>query len=254
MTLSSLTDLANQLGIVDNKGVRLADLDTNIRAAVGDSSSITAISRTEFVEIMVRTAIDKYYKTGLVGSEIDALQRLINENLKSVIGRYDSDKWRYERYLTPECDQILTSSHDLLQKLFTKYCSKSLKYGDKSWMSLDEFSLCCKDLGLVSKSFGPRQLSLCYQLSLITHKDAVSSKGVNQMSFAEFMEGFSRVVDLIDTNDVESAVKEGKWPEEGLDERLEVLLGEVGKMVRTDGGVKKKRLPMAMIVPGGEEL
>lgn len=242
MTLSSFTDLANALGLVDGKSLRIADLDTNIRAAVTDSTNTTTVTRSEFVEVMVRTAIDKYVKTGVCVSPIDALKKLVNDNIKPAMGRYDSDRWRYERYLNEDCDMILTSYQETLQRLFSKYSAKNARYGEKTWMTSDEFLQCCKDLGIFTKTFGPRQVMLCYQLSLVTHKDFNSSKGLNQMAFSEFMEAYARVVDYNQLPDVERAVEEGRWPRETLDVLLEAALPEVVKMFRPEQVKRRTRV------------
>lgn len=241
MTLTSFTDLANALGLVDNKSVRIADLDTNIRAAVTDSQNTTTVTRSEFMEVMLRTALDKYVKTGLCATPLEALRKLVTDNIKPAMGKFDSDRWRYERYLNEDCDLILTAYQESLQRLFTKYSAKNAKYGDKTWMTLEEFLQCCKDLGLMSKTFGPRQAMLCYQLSLITHKDLSSSKGLNQMAFPEFMEAYARVVDYNDLPEVERAVAEGRWAAQPLDALLESALLEVVKMFRPEHAKRRTR-------------
>lgn len=245
MTLTAFTDLAGNLGIVDNRVVKLADLDTNIRAAVSDSQNTTTVTRSEFMEVMIRTALDKYLKPGLCSTPLEALKKLVSENLKPAMGRFDSDKWRYERYLNEENDLILTSHQDSLQRLFTKYSAKNSRYGEKTWLTQDEFQQCCKDLGLITKSFGPRQVAFCYQLSLFTHKDSLNSKGVNQMSFVEFLEAFARVVDYRDMQEVERGVAEGKWTQEPLDAKLEVVLPEVVKMFRPEGLKRRTRIEVS---------
>ena len=242
MTLTSFTDLANVLGLVDNKGLRLADLDTNIRASVTDSQNTTTVTRSEFMEVMLRTALDKYVKTGVCASPLEALRKLVQENIKPAMGRFDSDRWRYERFLNEDCDVVLTAYQESLQRLFTKYSAKNSKYGDKTWMTLEEFLQCCKDLSLMTKTFGPRQVMLCYQLSLITHKDLSSSKGLNQMAFPEFMEAYARVVDYKDLAEVERTVAEGRWAAQPLDALLEVALPEVVKMFRPEHVKRRTRV------------
>ena len=83
---------------------------------------------------------------------------------------------------------------------------------------------------------------LCYQLSLVTHKDFNSSKGINQMAFPEFMEAYARVVDYNELVDVERAVAEGRWTAESLDALLELALPEVVKMFRPEHVKRRTRV------------
>jgi hypothetical protein len=234
MTLSSLTDLVNRMSIIDSKDFRMSDLDLNVRASLmeGSGQHIAAINRTEFIETVVRVAMDKYLTANVGETESMALSRFAAEHVKPVL-KFDSNKWRYERYLNEEVDTVYTNNLDTLQKFYARYSGKYSQGGEKPWMSVEEFIQCCKALSLTCKS-SSRLYSLCYQLSLMTHKDLARSKRQYQMSFVEFLEAIARVADFKDLEEPEGAMTQGLWSEEHLDEKLESTLLNAAKRLKTD--------------------
>jgi len=230
MTLGALTDLTYRMSLIDSQRFRISDLDLNVRASLMDGSQhIAAINRTEFMEIIVRTAMHKYLKTGICPSESTALSRFAAVHVKPVLGKFNSDQWRKERYLNEKTDQVYTTHLDTLHVCYARYSGKYAQGGEKPWMSLEEFIQCCKVLGLTAPAFTSHLYSLCYQLSLMTHKDLARSKREYQMSFVEFLEGVARVVDFKDLEEPEEAIVQGKWGEESLDLKLESMLLETAK-------------------------
>jgi hypothetical protein len=239
MTLGSITDLANTMNLLNYKQFRVSDLDLNIRASLMDGSGqhIAAINRTEFIEIMVRIALDKYLKTGICKTESTALARFAAEHVKPIL-KFDSNKWRQERYLNEEVDQVYINNLDVLQKFYVRYSGKYSQGGEKPWMSVEEFMQCCKALFPTCKS-SSRLISLCYQLSLMTHKDLARSKRQYHMSFVEFLEAIARVEEYKDFEQPEEAISQGLWSEEPLDEQLEWTLLSAAKRQRTNNLTKK---------------
>ena len=230
MTLSALTDLTYRMSLIDSQRFRISDLDLNVRGSLMDGSQhIAAINRTEFMEIIVRTAMHKYLKTGICPSESTALSRFAAVHVKPVLGKFNSDQWRKERYLNEKTDQVYTTHLDTLHVCYARYSGKYAQGGEKPWMSLEEFIQCCKVLGLTAPAFTSHLYSLCYQLSLMTHKDLARSKREYQMSFVEFLEGIARVADFKDLEEPEEAMVQGKWGEESLDLKLESMLLETAK-------------------------
>lgn len=90
------TELSNEAKIVDNT-FRLADLDFNMKGALySDSrnsrSPPNALIRFQFMEILVRIAIDKYYKPGIVPCHSEAVVMLIENNILPYLSQIFSDK------------------------------------------------------------------------------------------------------------------------------------------------------------------
>jgi hypothetical protein len=106
-------------------------------------------------------------------------------------------------------------------------------------MSVEEFIQCCKALSLTAKSFTSRLYSLCYQLSLMTHKDLARSKKQYQMSFVEFLEAIARVAEYKDLDEPEEMITRGKWGDDLLDDKLETALTEAARSLKPDGSPKK---------------
>lgn len=226
MTLSGFTDFVNLLGLVDGKTLRLGDLDTDLKASTNSTDSgsqnIAAITRSEFMEAIVRVAIDKFHRSQLVNSEVEAVEKLVFEFLLPAVSMLESDKWRYARYLNEECAGVLTNYEAELVRMFGKYSGKNTLPGERQGMSLEEFQNCCLDL--LPRSLSQRLYGLCFQLALCTQTDCY--KRQNQLNFPEFLEALSRTVDFSDSAEPEKAIFASRWDEVSLDTKLETVLKE----------------------------
>jgi hypothetical protein len=72
--VNAFTDLCSNCRLIDGSGFKLADIDFNMKATCYNEvknnprNPGNVLVRFEFMEILTRIAIDKYYKTGMVKS------------------------------------------------------------------------------------------------------------------------------------------------------------------------------------------
>jgi hypothetical protein len=64
-------------------------------------------------------------------------------------------------------------------------------------MSLDEFNEMITNAGVVSDTFGTREISPLFGLSMMTQKDELNSDRIYNMVFVEMIEAISRVADKL---------------------------------------------------------
>ena len=212
------------LGLVDGKTLRVADIDTDLKASTDSGTqSIAALSRSEFLETMVRVAIDKFHRSQTVKTEEEAVEKLVFDYLLPAVGTLESDKWRYARYFNEECASLLESSESELNRIYTRCSGKYTLAGERPGMSLDEFQLCCYEL--LAKGISQRLCGLCFQLALSTQTDCF--KRQSQLSFVEFLEALARAVDFVDSPEPEKAIVSSRWDSEPLDKKLEKVLREL---------------------------
>lgn len=94
--------ISNCKDLVDNDTLKLSDLDLEF---VATNSGVTKmkfnpdrqIVRHEIIEIFVRIAITKYFKTKIVDTIPKAIYKIFDDNLKPFFSKFDCHKWRKEK-------------------------------------------------------------------------------------------------------------------------------------------------------------
>ena len=89
-------------------------MDFNLKATLYNDTKknprnpANALVRFEWLEIVVRIAYDKYYRTQITETMEDAMQLMFDNDMNVEIKKYDSGKFR-DIYVCKEVDDILTS-------------------------------------------------------------------------------------------------------------------------------------------------
>jgi hypothetical protein len=97
---NGFTDLCSQTGVINSTTFKLADLDFNLKATLytdvknNPLNPGNALVRYEFMELIARIALDKYFKTGECPTQTLALRRLM-QDMSPYMKEQDSDKWRW---------------------------------------------------------------------------------------------------------------------------------------------------------------
>jgi hypothetical protein len=146
--MNSYTEFATHTGIIDSK-FGLSDIDFNMKATLyseiknNPRNPANALVRFQWLEIIVRIAIDKYYKTGICDYHKDAVKMLMDTHLLPVMKQYSSEEWRWDLYICEEVDLVLKAYLPILQYIYKRYSGGKCKPGQKPYMSLDEFNELC---------------------------------------------------------------------------------------------------------------
>jgi hypothetical protein len=69
--------------------------------------------------------------------------------------------------------------------------------GAPKFMSIEEFFQAIFETGVVSDSFGQREIGILYTLSMMTQVDEIEKQVHMNMKMVEFIEGVARVVEKI---------------------------------------------------------
>ena len=217
------TDLCNEAKIVDST-FRLSDLDFHMKGALysevrNPRSPPNALVRFQFMEILVRIALDKYYKSGQAATYLDAVQMIMEVNIFPNLSHLVADKWRFERYINEQCDIVLKANRLLLKNIYGRHSVKKVKPGQKPFMCLSEFDSIVMGADLINESFTVREICLAFNLAMMTQVQELDVDRQYQMNFVEFLEAFSRVADMAKVQDPVSKEKpDGKT-------HLSVILG-----------------------------
>jgi hypothetical protein len=81
------------------------------------------------MEILVRIAIFKYYKSKTVSTIFDAVQMLFNDAILPFIRKFDCHEWRLSRLWNEECDLVFKYYMSALKALYEKFSGKYTKPG-----------------------------------------------------------------------------------------------------------------------------
>jgi len=155
--------------IIDGKGVTLATVDRAFIAAnvpadgvkIADENPSNALSRFEFLEILVRLANNKFKETGVCATYEEAVKKLLEEHVLPLANPEPWQEFRDELLWTIEVNDVLEANLDGLKKVYTNYHEPRKKF-----MTMGDA------LGLMMKD---TQLAL-------TEKDAIYCFGMCKMS------------------------------------------------------------------------
>jgi hypothetical protein len=81
--------------------------------------------RFEWVEIIVRIAITKYFESGIINDPSEAVDHLCKQNIQPHLGeaaRHIKNDFRRKRLYNGPTDTLLKHYHRILSYMFKKYC------------------------------------------------------------------------------------------------------------------------------------
>ena len=180
---------------------RLADVDFQLKASLfaevkNPLNPANALVRYQFLEILARIAFDRAKKSGQGQSQLEAVCQLVNQHLKPNLTNPHGNKWRFERYINEEVDNVLKANLSVLKAVYSRYSVKKVKPGQKNFMSLEELSDICQQADLLTESFSTREIFLAFNLAMMSQVDELNQHKHLQMHFVEFLEAIARVSDM----------------------------------------------------------
>eukprot|EP00347_Sterkiella_histriomuscorum_P005610 403355936 len=198
------TEMVSNCGdMIDQKTLKLSDLDLEFVATKSGPKKSNPrnperqLIRYQFMEVFVRLAGTKFIKSGICTSFYDAVVKIFNDFLDGQFKKFDSDIFRKQKLWNEECDLSFKRNLKGVQALYTKYSGKYAMPGAPRFMSMDEFSQLIQDSSVISDSFGEREISPVYALSMMTQKDEIESDRHMNMVQVEFIEAIGRVAEKV---------------------------------------------------------
>jgi NLR family CARD domain-containing protein 3 len=197
--VNAFTDFLNNGNVIDNRNLKLADTDllfitTNTVMNKQAFNPDRALVRYQFLEIIVRLAMDKYHKTKISPTPGEALANLMVD-LRKVLNVVAVNDWRTKYLWNHKCDLVFKTYLPILKDAYHRYCGQKTKPGMKKFMCLEELRRFCVDSQLLGESFQDREIFLAYNFSVMLQVDEVNNDRHLQMYFPEFIEAFARIAD-----------------------------------------------------------
>ena len=125
------------------------------------------IVRFQFMEFIVRLSEDKYIKQGQASNFTDAV-KMMYEQIKNEVDKYDAHRWRRDRYFTESCDDVCKRYKAVFDNVYPKFSKKKVMPGGKKFMCLDELFEICSLSSFLGDNLIERDVNAAYNLSIMT--------------------------------------------------------------------------------------
>jgi hypothetical protein len=149
------------------------------------------------MEVLVRLAIDKFVKSGATKSSSEAVQLAFENHFIPFFKQFDCHQFRKDRLWNEECDNTLKRFLKPINALYTKYSGRYALPGATKYMSLEEFTDMITNSGVITETFGSREISPLFNLSMMTQKNELDFDRHYNMLLVEMIEAISRVADKL---------------------------------------------------------
>ena len=199
-----LTEFLNQCGIFDNL-YGPSDFGVNLNSTLvqKEKGQIynpgNSLVRYEFLEILIRIAMDRFIRNKISTNYADAFEKLMEDHVTPVISTYNTQKWRNSEYLCEEVDLVLKANKELFLCLFKKYSGRYTLPGKKPFMSLEEFRQLCNEGNLIGDNLAAREIDVYFSQAMMTQVNELYYKRHMEMSFVEMLEALCRALDVSET-------------------------------------------------------
>lgn len=134
-----------------------------------------SLVRFQMMEIFTRIALTKYFKTGEVSSQLEAVKKIFVDHIIPFTKDFDCHIWRGQKLWNEKCDHVYKRYLKPLKSIYTKFSGKYAMPSAPRFMSFDEFFDLITQTGVVDETFGQREIGICYNLSMMTQKDEIGT-------------------------------------------------------------------------------
>ncbi|CAK90105.1 unnamed protein product (macronuclear) [Paramecium tetraurelia] len=203
MSVNPTSDFVNQCQLIDQKQLKLADVDLKFIATCSASSidykgnyrnPERSLVRYQMMEFLVRVSDDKYIRFNPQINIVQATKMMLEQCMPHM-SQFDSHKWRAERYFVEQCDDVCKKYKWVFDYVYMRNSSRKVKPGQAPFMCLDELKDICNRANLYDENFVERDVNLAFNLSTLTQIDELESDRLFQMQWIEFMEAIARIAD-----------------------------------------------------------
>lgn len=223
--MALLTEFCSKTEILD-KSFKISDIDLSLKASKFSLSNVNTsygLVRHEFLEFLIRVALDKYFRSGVCKTEAEAILMFFSNHFGKITV-YDQDKWRWDRFFNQECEEVIMENRDIFQSVFDLNSGKKAKPGERKFMQVEDFLNICQNHELMNETFNIRQATFCFHMALMTHVDELNGILHTQANRLEFIEALARVADFLDSVDPEREMINNVYSDVPLDSKVEIVV------------------------------
>ena len=170
-------------------------LDKEDRKKKNKNISDNNIIRHQFMNLLVKTAKDKYVTVLKTTKNIfEAVKTAFEQHYEPVINTFEYHKWRKERYYNEPVDNFMKTFLPLLDALYLSWSKQKGPTKKDVWMDLDEFNSLVQSIVDINEyPIRDNPFIFCQSIKLQIN-EIYSDKHLNMM-LPEFLEALSRTID-----------------------------------------------------------
>lgn len=132
--------------------------------------------RYQFLEVLVRLAITKYYKTKVCPTHEEAVFKLFEEHILPYFRKFNSNDFKWIKLWNEQCDIVIRANLRTLQEIYFRYYGKEALPGEPKFISMNEFIDLITRSGVIDDNFGAREIGIIYNLSMMTQVDEINKE------------------------------------------------------------------------------
>ena len=214
--LELIIEFAHQNKIISQVDLRAHDIESIIKTfRYWNSTTEVYFARYQFLELLVRISIMKYYRNRKVAKISQAVKMFFKHFLK-VFDHQSSQDFRVERLYKQTIDKILYRHQNVLVKLYYYYAFENV-------LNLDGFY---KIAQVINKDYGVAQTSF-----VLSKESSVTYSYYNDsLKFVEFLEALVRVIDCSQQSSTLQS-RLDVFIDEIIEVKLEPLLNNAGNII-----------------------
>ena len=149
------------------------------------------------MEIWVRLALSKFFKTKQTREQSEAARRFFEEYALQFMEPFDAHKFRVEKLWNENCDRIFKLYMPVVKGLYDKYSGRYSLPGQAPFMSLEEFTQMVTDSNVIDENFGAREVGMLFSVSMMTQVNELDSDRHLHMQFPEFIDAIARLAEKL---------------------------------------------------------
>ena len=109
------------------------------------------------MEFLIRAAVEKFFASGQVESELDAVIKFNEEFIKPKCEKFNQTAWRFENTFNVYVDNVMKAYEPIFKKIWTLFSGKHKKPGQRVAMMQDEFEDFVITSGLINDGLAQRE-------------------------------------------------------------------------------------------------
>lgn len=200
VSLTEFFKLAEDCNIIDEvvtqEDIKTEFMVTNVELEAGTDDDADTLSRTEFIEMLVRIANRKFIQTGICSSIVDALNTLYDTHVVPYCEQHEirtPDDFRRDSLYSEAYEQLFEEHEDTCERLFRDHSSQ--RNDGHNLMTLSQFLGVLRDSDIFNRHFQPRHAVSIFAQSMLMTETSNATPNNTMLGFVDFLEALVRVVD-----------------------------------------------------------
>ncbi|DAZ92574.1 TPA: hypothetical protein N0F65_012804 [Lagenidium giganteum] len=199
---SGYIEFVNDCKILDENSdyCRLADLENVFVAANLELTQEAkekdnpdrSLTRFEFLECVMRIAINKYHRSNICDTPAKAIDKLMQDNILPNCPE-DANEFRVKFLYTEEISEIFSENIALLQEIYSTNMGRYCKPGEKKGMQLVEYLSVMERYQVFNDTFRIRDVKDPFLACKLVVLDEMATVGHKKLFTTDFMELLLRI-------------------------------------------------------------